>query len=164
MLTLLSTIASFLTGGLPKLLELFKDRGDKKHELEMMRLSYEREAMMAERGFVAQQRVEEIRADAAVAQAAVAERLALYKHDTDIGKGASQWIIGLRASVRPVITYCMFFMLCTINAFGCWYAVQQGIPFYDAMTVLWDEDTQALFASIIAFWFGTQAFSSRARR
>jgi len=42
MLTLLSTLASFLTGGLPKLLELFKDRGDKKHELEMMRMSVER--------------------------------------------------------------------------------------------------------------------------
>ena len=87
MLTLLSTIASFLTGGLPKILDLFKDRGDKKHELEMMRISIERETQMAERGFVAQQRIEEIRADAAAAQAMTSERLALYKHDTDIGKG-----------------------------------------------------------------------------
>jgi len=55
-------------------------------------------------------------------------------------------------------------MLCTINGFGCWYAVKQGVPFDDAMSMLWDEDTQALFASIIAFWFGSQAFESRARR
>jgi hypothetical protein len=158
MLTLLSTLASFLTGGLPKLLELFKDRGDKKHELEMMRISIERETQMAERGFVAQQRIEEIRADAAAAQAAASERLALYKHDTDIGKGASQWVIGLRASVRPVITYGMFFMLCFINGFGCWYAVQQGVPFNEALATLWDEETQALFASIIAFHFGTRSF------
>ncbi|NBS69046.1 hypothetical protein EBT31_09050, partial [bacterium] len=157
-LTLLSTLASFLTGGLPKLLELFKDRGDKKHELEMMRISIERETQMAERGFVAQQRIEEIRADAAAAQAAASERLALYKHDTDIGKGASQWVIGLRASVRPVITYGMFFMLCFINGFGCWYAVQQGVPFNEALATLWDEETQALFASIIAFHFGTRSF------
>lgn len=158
MLTLLSTLASFLTGGLPKLLELFKDRGDKKHELEMMRISIERETQMAERGFVAQQRIEEIRADAAAAQAMASERLALYKHDTDIGKGASQWVIGLRASVRPVITYGMFFMLCFINGFGCWYAVQQGVPFNEALATLWDEETQALFASIIAFHFGTRSF------
>ena len=158
MLTLLSTLASFLTGGLPKLSELFKDRGDKKHELEMMRISIERETQMAERGFVAQQRIEEIRADAAAAQAAASERLALYKHDTDIGKGASQWVIGLRASVRPVITYGMFFMLCFINGFGCWYAVQQGVPFNEALATLWDEETQALFASIIAFHFGTRSF------
>jgi len=160
MLTLLSTLASFLTGGLPKLLELFKDRGDKKHELEMMRMSVEREMQMAERGLVAQQRIEEIRADAAAAQAMASERLALYQHDTDIGKGAPKWVIGLRASVRPVITYCMFFMLCLINAFGCWYAVKQGVPFYDALGVLWTENDQALFASIIAFWFGSQAFGS----
>lgn len=159
MLTLLSTIASFLTGGLPKLLELFKDRGDKKHELEMMRISVEREMQLAERGLVAQQRIEEIRADAAMAQAAASERLALYEHDTDIGKGAPKWIIGLRASVRPVITYCMFFMLCCINAFGCWYAVQQGVPFAEALALLWDEETQALFASIISFWYGAKAFS-----
>lgn len=160
MLTLLSTIASFLAGGLPKLLELFKDRGDKKHELEMMRMSVEREMQMAERGLVAQQRIEEIRADAAVAQAVASERLALYEHDADIGKGAPKWVIGLRASVRPVITYCMFFMLCLINAFGCWYAVKQGVPFYDALGVLWTENDQALFASIIAFWFGSQSFSN----
>lgn len=160
MLTLLSTIASFLTGGLPKLLDLFKDRGDKKHELEMMRMSVEREMQMAERGLVAQQRIEEIRADAAMAQAAASERLALYQHDTDIGKGAPKWVIGLRASVRPVITYCMFFMLCAINMFGCWYAVQQGVGFEEALSLLWDDETQALFASIIAFWFGSQAFGS----
>ena len=160
MLTLLSTLASFLTGGLPKLLELFKDRGDKKHELEMMRMSVEREMQMAERGLVAQQRIEEIRVEATMAQAAASERLALYKHDTDIGKGASQWVIGLRASVRPVITYCMFFMLCAINLFGCWYAVKQGVPFEETLSLLWDDETQALFASIIAFWFGSQAFGS----
>lgn len=160
MLTLLSTIASFLTGGLPKLLELFKDRGDKKHELEMMRLSVEREMQMAERGLVAQQRIEEIRADAAMAQAAASERLALYEHDTDIGKGAPKWVIGLRASVRPVITYCMFFMLCFINIFGCWYAVKQGVGFEEALNLLWDDDTQALFAAILSFWFGAKAFGS----
>lgn len=158
MLTLLSTIASFLTGGLPKLLELFKDRGDKKHELEMMRMSVEREMQMAERGLVAQQRIEEIRADAAMAQAAASERLALYEHDVDIGKGAPKWVIGLRASVRPVITYGFFSMLCFINAFGCWYAVEQGVPFSEALAMLWDEETQALFASIIAFHFGARSF------
>jgi hypothetical protein len=158
MLTLLSTIASFLTGGLPKLLDVFKDRGDKKHELEMMRMSIEREMQMAERGLVAQQRIEEIRADAAMAQAAASERLALYQHDTDIGKGAPKWVIGLRASVRPVITYGMFGMLCAINMFGCWYAVQQGVPFAEALAMLWDEETQALFASIIAFHFGARSF------
>jgi hypothetical protein len=161
MLTLLSTIASFLTGGLPKLLDFFKDRSDKSHELEMMRIANERELQMAERGYIAQQKLEEIRADATAAQAASAERLALYNHDIEIGKGASQFIIGLRASVRPVLTYGMFLMLVFIDSFGCWYAVQQGTPFHDALGQLWDDDTQTLFASIIAFWFGAQAFGKK---
>ena len=37
MLTLLTTLISFLAGGLPKLLGFFQDRADKKHELTMVR-------------------------------------------------------------------------------------------------------------------------------
>jgi len=33
------------------------------------------------------------------------ERTAMYQHDIEIGKGASQWVINLRASVRPMVTY-----------------------------------------------------------
>mgnify|MGYP000432136452 CR=1 FL=1 len=33
MLTLFSTLVSFLAGGLPKLLDFFQDRADKMHEL-----------------------------------------------------------------------------------------------------------------------------------
>ena len=33
MLTLLSTLISFLMGGLPKILDFFQDRSDKKHEM-----------------------------------------------------------------------------------------------------------------------------------
>jgi hypothetical protein len=43
MLTLLSTLLSFLMGGLPKLLDFFQDRADKAHELELARMQTERE-------------------------------------------------------------------------------------------------------------------------
>ena len=43
MLTLLSTLISFLMGGLPKLLEFFQDRSDKKHELELAQMQIARE-------------------------------------------------------------------------------------------------------------------------
>ena len=36
MMTLISTLTSFLAGGLPKLLQIFQDRQDKKHELALM--------------------------------------------------------------------------------------------------------------------------------
>ena len=158
MITLLSTLVSFLMGGLPKFLDIFQDRSDKKHELEMARMQTERELQMAEKGFLAQARVEEIRTDQVAMQTAVQERQALYAHDIEIGKGASQWVINLRASVRPLITYGMFVMLLFVNIFGFFYAWKTGVPFEQAMSILWDEDSAIIFSSVIAFWFGTQSF------
>lgn len=158
MITLLSTLISFLAGGLPKILDFFQDSSDKKHELELARMQLDRELAMAERGFLAQQRMEEIRTEQVAMQTAVQEREALYAHDIAIGQGASRWVVNLRASVRPVITYGMFFMLVSVNVFGFFYAWQTNVPFDQALNLLWDEDTQIVFSSIIAFWFGTQAF------
>ena len=158
MITLLSTLISFLMGGLPKFLDFFQDRSDKKHELEMARMQTERELQMAERGFLAQAKIEEIRTDQVAMQTAVQERQALYAHDIEIGKGASQWVVNLRASVRPLITYGMFVMLLFVNIFGFFYAWKTGVPFEQAMSILWDEDSAIIFSSVIAFWFGTQSF------
>jgi len=57
MLTLLSTVISFLAGGLPKLLDFFQDRQDKKHELLLLQAAKERELELAERGYISQQRL-----------------------------------------------------------------------------------------------------------
>jgi hypothetical protein len=161
MITLLSTLISFLAGGLPKILDFFQDRSDKKQELALAQIQTERELALAERGFLAQQKVEEIRSDQIAMQTTADTHSALLQHDIAIGKGASTWVINLRASVRPIITYCMFGMLAFINIFGCWYAVNQGVDFVVALNLLWDEDTQILFASIISFWFGSQAFGRK---
>jgi len=161
MLTLLSTLVSFLAGGLPKILDFVQDRADKKHELLLADMQRQRELELIERGHVAQARIEEIRTDQIAMQTQVQEREALYAHDIAIGQGASQWVVNLRASVRPVITYGMFAMLLGINAFGCYYAVKSGVPFEVALNSLWDSDTAIIFSSIIAFWFGTQAFGKK---
>jgi hypothetical protein len=159
MLTLLSTLVSFLAGGLPKILDFVQDRSDKKQEVELAKLQMERELALAERGFMAQARVEEIRTDQVALQTQAQEREALYAHDIAIGQGASQWVINLRAVVRPLITFGMFGMLLFVNIFGFFYAWRQDVPFDQALNILWDEDSALIFASIISFWFGTQAFS-----
>ena len=158
MITLLSTLISFLAGGLPKILEFFQDRSDKFQEVAIFKLQMERELQMANLGFQIQERIAEIQTEQVYIDAQAKTTQSLYMHDIEIGKGASLWVINLRASVRPVITYCMFGMLAFINLFGCYYAVEQGVPFAEALNLLWDEDTQILFASIISFWFGSQAF------
>jgi hypothetical protein len=161
MFTLLTTVVSFLTGGLPSILNFFQDKSDKNHEMQMAQLQMERELKMAEAGYLAQAHVEEIKTDQIAIQAAAQERVALYAHDIEIGKGASQWVVNARAMVRPVITYGLFFLLVFVDMFGFYYAISTGIEFSTAMDQLWDDDTQTIWASVVSFWFGTQAFSKK---
>ncbi len=161
MMTLVSTFLSFLAGGLPKILSIFQDRQDKKHELALVAAQKERELALAERGFIAQARVEEIKLEQIQTQTAAEERQALYQHDMEIGKGASQWMINLRASVRPVVTYIFVLELVAINIAGVWYAYNTGVPFAAAMAEVFSDDEMLILSSIIAFWFGTQAFGKK---
>ena len=161
MMTLISTLTSFLAGGLPKLLTMFQDRQDKKHELALMAAQKEKELALIERGYLAQAKVEEIKLEQVSLQTTAEERVSLYQHDMEIGKGASQWVINLRASVRPVITYGMFMLLVFVDVFGFYYAVHTGVAFDVALDKIWDNDTQLIWGSIVSFWFGSQAFSKK---
>lgn len=158
MITLFSTLISFLSGGLPKLLDYFQDKSDKKHELQLAQLQLEQQIKMQTAGFQAQERIEEIHTQHLQIEAASAERQALYAHDIEIGKGASQWVINMRAMVRPAITFGLFGLLVFVDAFGFYYAIHTGVAFNEAMNVLWDDETQIIWSSVVAFWFGTQAF------
>ena len=158
MLTLLSTLISFLAGGLPKLLGLFQDRADKKHEMAMAQLQIERELEMRKAGYEAQQRVEEIKIEGQVIEAEASERAALYAHDIAIGQGASQWMVNLRAGVRPLLTYGFFLLFTFVEVGGFVYAWNHGVAFDVLLTKLWNSDTQIIFASIISFHFGGRAF------
>jgi len=161
MFTLISTALSFLMGGLPKLLDFFQDKSDKKHELELASMQMERELKMMEAGYIAQARIEEIRTEQVQMETQAQERTAMYQHDIEIGKGASQWIINLRASVRPVVTYLFVFLLIIVDVASIWWAWSSGAAFAEAIPMVFDADEMQILASIIAFWFGTQAFSKK---
>jgi hypothetical protein len=161
MMTLVSTLLGFASGGLPRVLEFVQDRGDKKHELALMAAQRERELALAKEGFVAQARVEEIKSDQIAMQTQAQEKLAMWKHDMKIGEGASTWVINLRASVRPVVTYLFVGMLITVNCVGIWYAYSTGVPFNEAIELIWSESETSILATIIAFWFGSQAFATK---
>jgi len=140
MLTLISTIFSFLAGGLPKFLEFLQDRGDKRHELELSRMQMERELQLRKLGFDAQAKLEEIRnvqveMETANQQiqakigAQSEETKALYIHDAAIQDGTSTWVKNLRASVRPVITYGFFLLLVLIDIGIFIHGVRMGASF-----------------------------------
>ena len=161
MMTVVSTFLSFLAGGLPKILTLFQDRQDKKHEIAILQMQKERELEMLAKGYQAQAQIEEIKTEQVQIQAQAEERVALYQHDMKIGEGASQWVINLRASVRPVVTYIFVLELVALNVAGLWYAWNQGTPFALAMENVFSDDEMLILSSIVAFWFGTQAFGRK---
>jgi hypothetical protein len=161
MMTLLSTLLGFASGGLPKVLDFFQDRGDKKHELALMAMQREREIALAKEGYIAQAKVEEIKTEQIAMQTQAQEKLAMWKHDMKIGEGASTWVINLRASVRPVVTYLFVGLLITVDVAGIWYAYSTGVAFADAMNQVFSDDEMSILAAIIAFWFGSQAFSKK---
>lgn len=169
MLTIFSTFMSFLMGGLPKLLDFFQDKSDKKHEYELAQLQIDREMQLLNAGYAAQAKIEEIKLDEIRTQTASDEKVfligaqqaemqAIYAHDESLNEGTSQWMKNLRASVRPVITYGFFFLLVGIDATLAYKGLTSGIDFVQLAEQLWDDETQALFAAIIAFHFGGRAF------
>jgi hypothetical protein len=116
---------------------------------------------MAKEGFVAQARVEEIKTEQVAMQTQTQERLAMYKHDMKIGEGASTWVINLRASVRPIVTYIFVGLLVVVDVAGIWYAYSTGVPFAEAMDMTFSDDEMSILSAIIAFWFSSQAFSKK---
>jgi hypothetical protein len=156
-------------GGLPKLLEFFQGRQDKAHELNLAQMQITRELELRKAGFEAQERIEHIKSEQLETQSAAntaqtlitaqqAEMQAVYAHDTSLNEGTSEWMKNLRASVRPVITYGFFFLLVFVDVGLFVYGWNRGVSFNELAEMLWDSDTQALFASIIAFHFGGRAF------
>jgi hypothetical protein len=169
MLTLFSTLISFLMGGIPKLLEFFQDRADKAHEIALAQMQIQRELEMRKAGFEVQERIEHIKSEQLSTESAAnttqvligaqqAEMQAIYAHDTALNEGTSTWMKNLRASVRPVITYGFFFLLVFVDVGLFAYGWSRDVPFTELAEMLWDPETQALFASIIAFHFGGRAF------
>ncbi len=146
MLTLLGSLLGFVTSAFPDLLGLFRDRQDRMHELAIL----DRQMEQAKLGH--QQRLEEIEV-----QADIAESKALYKHDQPVGVA---WVDTLRASVRPIITYAFFGLFASVKGSGLYVLVTvEGLLFAEALPQIWDPETQALFAAVMSFWFGSRTFT-----
>jgi hypothetical protein len=159
MLSLVSSLLGFASAGVPRLLDIWQSKGDQKHELALMAMQRERELALAEKGFLAQARVEEIRTEQIEMQTQAQEKLAIWKHDSKLAEGGSTWVINLRASVRPVVTYIFVGLLVVVDIAGIWYAYSTGVAFAQAMELVFSSEEMAILSAIISFHFGGRAFS-----
>ena len=145
MLSLMGSLLGFGTSFLPKVMDFFQDKQDKKHELAVM------EVQIRQQKELASQKLEAINVEADIREIEALQK--------SIRPSGVRWIDGLRGSVRPVITYSFFILFVFVEVAAYFSLTAQGVSGLDAAGVIWDEDTKALFAAVISFWFGGRAIA-----
>jgi adenosylmethionine-8-amino-7-oxononanoate aminotransferase len=167
MLSLISTLGGLLISGLPKLLDFFQDKQDKKHELALARMQGEIQAQMMREGFLAQQRIEEIRTDQVAMQTDAQMTEAALKHDEKVLDRASTWVANYVGTVRPTITYIFVLELVLINVYLMYWGlstpglltnIQDITQFAD---IVFSSDEMAMLGGIIGFWFGSRNWGKK---
>jgi hypothetical protein len=167
MLSLFSTIGGLLVSGLPSLLGFFQDKADKKHELELAQMQTERELQMMERGFIAQQKVEEIRTDQVEMQTAAQMQNAALDHDKKVMERASTWVVNYVGTVRPTVTYLFVIELVLINFWLCYKLFTMpnlitGVNDLEIISeMIFSSDEMAMLGGIIGFWFGSRNWDKK---
>jgi hypothetical protein len=167
MLSLISTLGGLLISGLPSALGFFQDKSDKAHELKLAALQTERELQMMERGFIAQQKVEEIRTDQVEMQTAAQMQNAALDHDKKVMERASTWVVNYVGTVRPTVTYLFVIELVLINFWLCYklFSMPGLINGVDDLEIIsemiFSSDEMAMLGGIIGFWFGSRNWDKK---
>ena len=138
MLTLLGSVIGFGSSFLPKVMDYFQDKADKKHELEVMK-----QAAL-------------IQLDQTAIDANIREVETVHEHDAALDGGS--FVNGLRASVRPIITYLFMALFVAVEIATYYLLIKSGVAPGEALVAAWNEQIMALWASILAFWFGGRQF------
>ncbi len=122
---------------------------------------------MAERGFIAQQKIEEIRTDQVAMQSEAQMTVAALDHDKKVLDKASKWVVNYVGTVRPTITYILVLELVAINIWIMWHIfslpnvlnnIDDVIKFAD---VVFSESEMSMLGGIIGFWFGSRGWSKK---
>ena len=167
MFSMISTLGGLLISGLPKLLEFFQNKADKKHELALAEMQMVREKELMAMGFAAQAKVEEIRADQIAMQTDAEMTKAAYEHDAKVLEKAAGWASTYVATVRPTITYLFVLELIAINLYLTYYlfahptlvtTVDDVIKYSE---IIFSPDEMSMLGGIIGFWFGSRNWNKK---
>lgn len=167
MLSLISSVFGFLMSGLPKVLEFLQDRADKQHELKLAAMQTEKELAMAKEGFLAQQKIEEIKTEQIAMQTDAERQGNALAHDKQIMERASTWVVNLNGIVRPLVTFIFVLELVLINISLTIWIFMHGATINTvdqlvaASNIIFSEDEMALLSGIIAFWFGSRQWGKK---
>jgi hypothetical protein len=63
--------------------------------------------------------------------------------------------------IRPLVTLIFVIELVILNFAIIWWGWSEGLDFMTVVSQAFTDDEMIILSSIIAFWFGTQAFSKK---
>jgi len=132
MLTILGSLIGFLSSALPAAADFFKRKQDMEHELRL---------------FEMQIKMSEIQHQNNMEEAAIEADTSQYRELYKTYNVGITWIDGFNALIRPVLAISFF----ALYVFVKYLMVNAGYP-------IWDEEDAAIFASVIAFYFGNRTF------
>ena len=168
MLSLISTLGGLLLSGLPKLLDFFQSKADQSHEIALARLQNEMQMQMAAQGFLAQQRIEEIRTDQVAMESDAKMTEAALQHDAKLMEKASTWVVNFNGIVRPGVTFIFVFELVAINLGLAWFLLfKEGLgtltveQFISATEMIFSETELAMLGGIMGYWFGSRSWGRK---
>lgn len=143
MTTLFASLLGFVASLFPELIKLWREGKDRQHELAIL----DRQMEQQRQGH--NQRLEEIRVVGDIAESQAIYNFA--SHPTGV-----KWVEALQASVRPVITYAFFLVFAVVKVSALRSLAADGLGVAEALQTIWDVETQALFAAVMGFWFGSR--------
>jgi len=142
MITLLASIAGFISSIIPEIIKYFKDINDKQHELDILERQIEYSKIERVRS------LEEIHVSRDIL-----ENASLYStYKTDI-----KWVDTLNGSVRPILAYSFFLMYLWVKYLQ-YKAISTSAYLVEHLDIIWNVDDQAIFAGIISFYYGQRTF------
>lgn len=156
MLTILSMLIGFISSLAPDFLKALQDKRDKAHELEILALQIKQSDN--EHLY----KMDEIGVTAYSEMVQSGHR----SQDATLDK-ASRWVINMTASVRPTVTYLFMIAFIGFKFAAFCAAINPNLPWKEAMTysqamlAVWGEEDTAMFAGIMAFWFGERGLIKR---
>lgn len=145
-----STLLGLVTGAIPELVSLFNKKQD--HSFELKKLEMESKYATQR----SSNRIQELNIEADIS-----EGKSLRDHDASIDGG--KFINALRAIIRPLLTLLFFFAWLTVKGLVLWNGLSNDISPIALLPIIWDEDTNVIFFSIIGYWFGTRGMEKKAK-
>lgn len=143
LITLLTPFLGILGSLLPSIVRMFERKQEMKYEIELTKVKLEAALQEAQ-----------IQVDIKNIEADITDSESVRNYDN--GPSDSKFINALKSSIRPVITYCFFALFVAVKVAAAYVMLSSGQSVPEMLKAVWDQDTMALFGTIMAFWFGAR--------